>query len=141
MVKTTLLAFLNTGLGVWLPWVAWSAFDTFVLGHQDPKFVRDNAAFFMVALVWGVLAFLSAVSALFVYAIKEQTIESSSACVRFVVPFTSGLILSAASYVVMVEMPTPLWANEIPFIALAWIGISVLVSSLSLWVYKQILKH
>lgn len=136
MVKTTLLAFLNTGLGVWLPWVVWSATETYVLGRHDPKFVNDNTAFFLVAIVWGALAFLSAISALFVYAIKEQAILSLSAYARFVVPFTSGLILSAASYVVMFEMPTPLWANEMLFIALVWIAISVFVSRVSLFVYQ-----
>jgi hypothetical protein len=129
-IKTVGLTLLVTWGIVWVPWVAWFAVDTYLLGHHDSKLGRDGGFVFGVFLR-GVTGLVSGLVAALANGIEMTTSGRLSLPSRREAAIVSAAVLSVLSPIVprlhIAGLPNPAMG-----LVLAWAIVSLLCVALIL---------
>lgn len=133
------IAFLGTALGVWPPLVIWATINTYVFNHEDFKLGKGQGIL-VVAMIWGVLALLSACGGQLTYAIRKREIDSISVGVVFWLHLVSGLFLSAISFPFLYKCGKLVGLTH-PLIFVTWFTISILVTYLGIKIYTHLFRR
>jgi glucan phosphoethanolaminetransferase (alkaline phosphatase superfamily) len=134
------VAFLGSALGVWLPFITWVAIRVYVFDHEDPKLGKDQAIV-LFAMIWGVLALLSAFGGQMAYAFKKRELDSISISAIFSLHFLSGLFLSAISFPFLYKWILKFVGITHPLVFATWLAISVAVTYLGIQIYTHLFRQ
>ena len=124
-VRVGLLAFLITLAIGWLPWIAWFAFEVYVLGHSDAKLGRYTY-FLAGVLLRGASAAISAAVAAGVYALETMYPVPLSPRPRLYSIVGGAVVLSALSPIVPVLYVLIIGWPELAGHAVPWAFVGLL---------------
>lgn len=118
------VVFWSVLLLIWVPWTAWYAMSTYVLGNEDMKFGRDGG-FVFVTIMYAYISVTSSVCALLVRILDSVVFQPIARRQAIAGSLGAGLGLGLISPIVF-DLDVP-WLAEITGIVVGWAGISIAV--------------